>query len=222
MMRDEIDLVIDYPAKIATALLKDEIDIGLVPIAILPEMDKYYFVSDYCIGCNGDVASVCLFSEVPLQEIETVLLDYQSRTSIALIKILMKEFWKINPEIKNTNDDFRNDIKANTAAVIIGDRALEQRKKSRYIYDLGAAWKEYTGLPFVFAAWISNKPMSDDFIKNFNRTNEFGLSNIDRIVQLKPYVYYDLKKYYTANIKFVLDLSMREAITFFLKKMNTI
>jgi chorismate dehydratase len=222
MMQDAIDLVIDYPSNIARALLTDEIDIGLVPVAVIPEMKEYHIISDYGIGCNGDVASVCLFSEVPLEEIKTILLDYQSRSSIALLKVLLKEYWKINPELKETNTDFRSRIQDNTAAIVIGDRALEQRRKSRYVYDLGGAWKAYTNLPFVFAAWISNKPMSEEFVADFNRTNEYGLSNIDRLIQLSNYPVYDLKKYYTANIKFVLDLSMREAINLFLTKLKSI
>ena len=95
MMQDEVELVIDYPSKIADALVNNEIDIGLVPVAVLPQMKNHYFVGDYGIACNGEVATVCLFSEVPLEEIETVQLDYQSRTSVALLKILLKEHWKI-------------------------------------------------------------------------------------------------------------------------------
>lgn len=85
-MRDEIDLLIDYPANIASQLINDKIDVGLVPVAILPLLKEHHVVSDYGIACDGEVASVCLFSDVPLHEIRTVLLDYQSRTSVALLK----------------------------------------------------------------------------------------------------------------------------------------
>lgn len=220
MMKDKVDLIIDYPANIARSLLNDKIDIGLVPVAALPQMNEYHIVSDYCIGSNGEVASVCLFSEVPLEKIETILLDYQSRTSVALLKILAKEYWKINPELKNTDTEFRSEIQGSTAAVVIGDRALEQRKKSTYIYDLGQAWKDYTGLPFVFAAWVSNKKLDEAFIKEFNAANEFGLKNINDIVAMRPYPVFDLKEYYTRYIKFVMDLSMRKAIDLFLEKLK--
>jgi chorismate dehydratase len=219
MMKEAVDLIIDYPANIAKALLNDEIDIGLVPVAVLPEMKEHYIFSRYCIGSDGEVASVCLFSEVPIEKIEKVLLDYQSRTSVALARILMKEYWKINPVIENTQEDFGDKIKGNVAAVIIGDRALQQRKTSSYIYDLGLAWKEYTGLPFVFATWVSNKSLPDDFVNEFNKANEFGLSNIEKIVQQNPYNFFDLKKYYTEHIKFVIDSSMHQAIDLFLNKL---
>jgi chorismate dehydratase len=95
MMKESVELVFDYPSNIAAALLNDEIDIGLVPVAIIPERDSFQIVSNYCISCNGEVASVCLFSEVPVQEIKTVLLDYQSRTSVKLVQLLLKEYWKL-------------------------------------------------------------------------------------------------------------------------------
>ncbi len=98
---DKIELKIDYPSRIAAMLLNDEIDIGLVPVAIIPKLREFHINTDYCIGSDGEVASVCLFSEVPIEKIETVLLDYQSRTSVQLAKILMKEYWKINPVLED-------------------------------------------------------------------------------------------------------------------------
>jgi chorismate dehydratase len=220
MMKDEIELVIDYPAKIAAALINDDIDIGLVPVAIIPELKEHYIVSDYCISCDGEVASVCLFSEVPVKEIETVLLDYQSRTSIELAQILLRDYWKIDPVFLKAGIDFRKEIKSSTAAIVIGDRAFEQRKLSKYNYDLGLAWKDMTGLPFVFAAWISNKPINELFIKNFNTANEKGLKNINTIVQENAYTLFDLKQYYTKFIKFRLTAENRIGLNKFITELS--
>src|ERR1700712_2405575 len=121
MMKDEIELINDYPARIAAMLLNNQIDVGLVPIAIIPEMDEWHIISDHCIGAEGAVASVCLFSETPLENIEKVLLDYQSRTSVALAKVLLREYWKIDPQLVNATEDFRNHIKGTTAGLVIGD-----------------------------------------------------------------------------------------------------
>lgn len=220
MMEDKIELVIDYPARIAAALLNDEIDIGLVPVAILPEMKEYYIVGDHCIGSEGAVASVCLFSEVPLEQIETVLLDYQSRTSVKLVQVLIKDHWKIAPALINASDDFRSEIKGTTAAVVIGDRALEQRMISKYQYDLGMAWKEFTGLPFVFAAWISNKQLKKAFIDEFNGVIDFSLQHIEEIVRLNPYSVFDLKKYYSAFISYNLSHEKRKGLKEFLNKIR--
>lgn len=214
-MKDEVELLIDYPSKIASLLQTNQVDIGLVPVAIIPTLEEHHIISDYCIGCDGEVASVCLFSEVPLAEVSTILLDYQSRTSVALLKILIREHWKITPELQAAAADYEKNISGTTAGLVIGDRALVQRSKSKYIYDLGTAWKEMTGLPFVFAAWVSNKSLSPQFIRAFNDTISAGTRQIDVILQTVHLPEYDLKKYYNSNINFRLDGPQKEAITLF-------
>lgn len=220
MMKDEVDLVIDYPSRIASMLLENEIDVGLVPVAIIPEMKEHFIISDYCIGSEGEVASVCLFSEVPLEKIEKILLDYQSRTSVALLKILIKDHWKIEVIFENTSGDYESKISGTTAGLVIGDRALQQRKISPYIYDLGWEWKKFTGLPFVFAAWISNKILADDFITSFNSANAFGLNNIEEVVNENPYEIFDLRYYYTDCISFGLDADKKMGLELFLEKLK--
>src|SRR4029079_4288623 len=179
----EIVLIEDYPSKIAQMLVDDQIDIGLVPVATTLRLKEWFIHSNYCIGSDGAVASVCIFSDVPMEAIKCVYLDYQSKTSVNLAKILLKEYWKKDVEfIDATGEDFREQIKGGTAGVVIGDRALEQRKSSKYIYDLGEAWKEHTGLPFVFAAWISNKKLPQNFAAAFNEANAQGLQSIEDVI----------------------------------------
>jgi chorismate dehydratase len=213
----EIDLTIDYPSRIASMLIRDEIDMGLVPVAILPKLKTHYLCTDYCIGSNGAVASVCLFSEVPMNKIEKILLDYQSRTSVQLAKILLKEYWKIDPETIDATADFRGQIKETTAALVIGDRALEQRNISPYVYDLGSAWKDFTGLPFVFAAWISNKKLDDEFVTKFNAANKYGVDNIETLLTTLHYEGFDLHQYYTKHISYFFDEEKRKGLNLFLK-----
>ena len=164
-LMQQIDLIEEYPSKIATMLIDGALDVGLVPVSIIPKLKEWHIVADYCIGADGDVASVCLFSEVPVEKIDKVLLDYQSWTSVQLCKILLKHFWKISPVLEDTKENYMKDIAGTTAGVVIGDRALAQRKVSPYIYDLGGVWKTMTGQPFVFAAWIANRQLPNDFIK---------------------------------------------------------
>ena len=220
MMADSVELTIDFPSKIASMLLEDKIDVGLVPVAIIPEMKEHYIISNYCISCDGAVASVCLFSEVPLDKIEKILLDYQSRTSVELLKILIKESWKIDPVIEETTGEYRSQISGTTAALVIGDRALEQRKVSPYIYDLGLEWKKFTGLPFVFAAWVSNKKLDTDFIDSFNEANSAGLHKIDEVVTANKNGIFDLKKYYTQFINFELSKEKMGSMKLFLQKIH--
>ncbi len=220
MMKDQVDLIIDYPSKIASMLLKNEIDIGLVPVAIIPEMKEHYIISVYCIGSISEVASVCLFSEVPLDKIERVLLDYQSRTSVELLKILIKNYWTIKVSFENASGNYRSRISGTTAGLVIGDRALQQRKVSPYIYDLGSEWKNFTGFPFVFAAWISNKKLNENFISEFNAANAFGLNNLENVVKENPVSVFNLHHYYTDCISFTLDEGKKKGLELFLKMLG--
>jgi chorismate dehydratase len=154
---------------------------------------------------------------VPLEQIEKVYLDYQSLTSVELLKWIMKEFWGIHPQlIPAIDEDYRNNITGTTAGLVIGDRAFEQRKQSTFFYDLGAEWKKITGLPFVFAAWISNKKLPADFIIAFNDANAVGLGHIEEIVNSHPFPLYDLKKYYTLHLNYRLDVRKKKAMEYFL------
>jgi chorismate dehydratase len=219
MMEGSIELIEEYPSKIAKMLIDDEIDIGLIPVAAILSLKEHHIISDYCIGCNGEVASVCLFSDVPLQEITTVLMDYQSRTSVALLKVLLKEHWKISPELIVGEAGYEDSIKGTTAGLVIGDRAFKQRLRSTYIYDLGQAWKELTGLPFVFAAWVSNKKMTAAFTDEFNKATALGLGTIDTLVRSIAYPYADLNDYYKKHISFLLDDDKKKALRLFLSKL---
>ncbi len=204
-MSDSIELSFEYPSKVALDLLNDRVDVGLVPIAVIPLLNESYIISDYCISTEGEVASVCLFSQVPLNEIETIKLDYQSKTSVALLKILLKYHWKLSPNLTEASEGYETTIKGSTAGLVIGDRALIQRSTSTYIYDLGLAWKEMTGLPFVFAAWVANKILPSAFIHTFNEATSQGLQHIDKIVADLNFNEYDMKKYYTININYQLN-----------------
>lgn len=217
---ERVQLVEAYPARVAAMLLNDEIDVGLVPVAILPRLKEAHIITDYCIGAEGEVASVALFSELPVAQVTRVLLDYQSRTSVNLARVLLKEYWQLQPLLEDAKEDFRNEIGGTTAGVVIGDRALEQRKKSAYTYDLAAAWKAHTGLPFVFAAWVANKALPEDFIDAFNLANGYGLKHLDEVVAENPYPVYDLAHYYTKNISYRLDDAKREGLSLFLSKLQ--
>lgn len=212
-----IELLQTYPAKLAEMLLTDKVDVGIVPVAVIPELKEFYIVSDYCIGCDGPVASVCLFSEVPIHQVERVWLDYQSRTSVALAQILLKNYWGLQPTFADAQgEEFRHLIKGNTGGIVIGDRAFEQRKQSTYIYDLGEAWKDYTGLNFVFAAWVANKKLPNDFLAAFNTANAYGVQQIDAVVADTPYDLFDLNAYYRYNINYVLDERKKAGLEEFL------
>jgi chorismate dehydratase len=216
-IREKIELIGDYPSRLVPMLKSGDIDVGLIPVAAIKQLPEYYIIGNHCIGAEGEIASVALFSEVPMEKIQTVLLDYQSMSSVALLKWLMKDFWGIHPKIiKTTDEHYRDEIKGTTAGLVIGDRALEQRRISSYIYDLGSEWKAITGLPFVFAAWVSIHPLPELFVKEFDEANEMGMQYIDEIVAANNFPLYDLAKYYKLHLSYHLDAAKRNAMSKFL------
>jgi chorismate dehydratase len=218
-----IDLQLDYPSICADKLINGTVDLALVPVAVIPKLKEAYIISDYCIGANGAVDTVCLYSDVPIEEIESIALDYQSRTSVALLRILLKEYWQLDPELKKANVGFEDNIKGKHAALIIGDRAFTLNTKHAYIYDLSAIWKEMTGLSFVFAAWVANTKLPQDFIISFNTALEKGLSNIDKALALEGDSYPNCKNpedYLNNKISYNLDVEKQKGMELFLRKIS--
>lgn len=221
-VRERIQLVENYPAHIAQMLLDDEIDIGLIPVAVIPKLQQHFIGTDFCIGCDGAVASVCIFSEKPLEELKTIYLDYQSRTSVLLATYLLKNYWHSKAEIVYAKgEDYRQKIKDDTGGLVIGDRALEQRLQSPFIYDLGEAWKAHTGLPFVFATWVSNKALPKDFLHSFNEANALGVNNIQEVLKELNFSSFSLEDYFTKYIDYRLDGEKRKGLAAFLKEIQT-
>ena len=205
---DKIELSLDIPSDCARKLLNDEADIGLVPAAILLDIPDHQIVSDYCIGADGAVNSVFIFSNKPVNEIKTLRLDLQSRTSNALAKVLLENYWK-------QQVDYITDIEAD-AFVEIGDRTFGKKELYPYVYDLAEEWKKFTGLPFVFAVWASNKPIDASFVKEFNSALQLGLQNTGHVLTELPKVEnFDLEDYLFNKLDFDLTNSKREALKLF-------
>lgn len=215
----EIVLSRDFPAAIAHQLKNNQLDIGLLPVAAIAELQESFIVADYCIGSDGPVASVAIFSDVPLEEVTTIWLDYQSKTSVALAQILMQEYWHLKTQWKPGDADFINHIGGTEAAVVIGDRALELIPKHQYMYDLGAAWTAHTGLPFVFAAWVANKALPATFLTEFNEALKWGIKNMDKLIAQLPPVGYDIATYFHTNIRYELTDASKEGMKLFLQKL---
>jgi len=213
----EMDLLLDYPAKLAARLQSGEIDLALLPVAAIPTIPGARIVSDYGIAADGNVASVCIFSQEPLEACTEIYLDYQSRSSVRLCTLLLEQYWKIDLKLIPAPVDYIEQIQGNRAGVIIGDRALIQRRHFKYCYDLATAWKSWSGLPFVFAAWVANKALPADFLDRFEVANKEGLDHIDEIVAAHPFPEYDLQTYYRENIHYFLDKEKRKGLDLFLK-----
>lgn len=217
-IKDDIELILDYPSNLVNSLKSDQIDIGLIPVAALLDLESYQIVSDYCIGTEGEVASVAVLSEVPMDQIETVILDYQSRTSVMLCKILFEHQWKKTVKFVHASDEtYISQIEGNVAGLVIGDRALKIKSKFNFIYDLGLGWKEMTGLPFVFAVWVARKEIDLAFLEAFNEANRSGIESITLVSSLWDFPEYSLDSYFNNNISYILDLSKHQGMNHFLE-----
>jgi len=209
----------DIPSVCAEKLLTAKADLGLIPVAVIPELEYSEIVSNYCIGSENIVKSVILVSQVPLNKIETILLDYQSRTSIVLCRILAKFFWQISPNWLKADEGYENNISDRTAGVIIGDRTFCLSQKFNYVYDLAEQWKYYTQKPFVFACWVANRKLTQTFINEFNKALNFGLQNIQQVVKLNTHrlekCNFDLYYYLTKNISYDLTDNKLDAMKLF-------
>jgi len=215
----EVDLQLDIPSVCAQKLIDGQVDIGLIPVAVIPLLDEKYIISDHCIGAEGKVASVMLYSDVPLQEIKSVLLDYQSRTSVTLVKVLAQNFWKISPEWIKAEADYENNAGGTTAAVIIGDRTFGLGNKYKYTYDLAEEWQKFTQLPFVFACWVANKKLPETFLASFNKALQLGLDSRPQLIEeIKAGNKYntDIAVYLNKSISYSLTDAKKQALELFL------
>ncbi len=220
---EQIELHKDIPSECARKLITGEVDLGLIPVAAIPNMEEAHVISNYCIGAVGKVKSVLMVSDVPLQEIENIYLDYHSRTSVNLCKVLCREHWNIAPNFIAGEAGFENQISGTTAGVIIGNRTFHLEKDYSYMFDLAEEWQILTGLPFVFAAWVSNKKLSAEFIEEFNQVMQEGLSQQDISIKSSAQKIVSkevLKDYLTTYIDFDFDSTKRKAMKLFLSKLN--
>ncbi|MCC8426033.1 menaquinone biosynthesis protein [Mucilaginibacter sp. UR6-11] len=212
---DKIDLSLDIPADCAQKLIDNEVDIGLIPVAATLNLPYWEIVSDYCIGAVGAVNSVFIFSNSPIQEITTLQLDPESRSSNNLARVLLKNFWKITPGLVVNAPDYS--VNPNTAFVQIGDRTFGKKDQFKYVYDLSEEWQKFTGLPFVFAAWIANKSIPQDFITEFNQALKTGLDQRATLLkELPARPDFDLEDYLMHKLDFDLTAAKRKALYLFL------
>ena len=160
---------------------------------------------------------------MPIEDVKALYLDYHSKTSVALVKILLEKYWQLNPLLLDSQEGYIDKIEGTTAGLVIGDRTIGLSERFKYVYDLGQKWANYTeGLPFVFAAWVSNKKLSDDFIKKFNEALSIGLEHIPQLIYILPtqYFAFDLKEYFTKNISYTLDAPKKMALKRFLNEID--
>ncbi len=214
-----IDMSLHIPSQGAQRLIDGKADIGLIPAAVFPQLQDYKIITDYCIGSVGAVETVVLFSQVPIEEIDTVLLDFHSRTSAQLVQILLREHWKQSVEFLPAEPGFEHQIQGKTAALVIGDRVFKWRDNYQYQYDLAEAWQQQYQLPFTFAIWVAKKSISNSQIQNFNQALAHGIANIPEVVRQHKQDFaanFNLLNYLSNRISYEFDQPKQAALQKFL------
>jgi chorismate dehydratase len=223
-LRDRLDLSLHIPSEGGKMLLDGAVDLGLVPVAVLRHLPDVHIIADWCIGCDGPVDTVALYGNVPVEQMERIRLDYHSMTSVELLRLLLREHWDCRPELTAAKPGYRmrlsQGLGEREGALVIGDRTIGLAQRFAYTYDLGAAWKAHTGLPFVFAAWVSSLSLPTAFLRRFNQALAYGVQHIDEVVEAYPESLpkgFDLRHYLSQRISYPLDEAKREGLSRFLK-----
>jgi chorismate dehydratase len=216
--RNAVQLFTDKaPARCAEMLRSGEVDAALVPVIEYQRMADIAIVPGVCVGSRAAVRSVVIASKQNnLKKIKRVALDESSRTSVALVKIIFREFLGFEPEWQTSPPDLRSMLEHNDAALIIGDPAMTIPRDKFRVFDLATLWHDYTGFGFVFAMWMAGKNTAEQVrAVDFTAARDEGLAHLDNIAarnrpqDLSPE---EIKDYLTRNIAFQLDEDMLKGL----------
>ena len=179
-----LDLGLARPSELARALAEKEADVGLLPVAAAATMGDLRLLRNMAIGARGKVRSVAIVADRPLHELESIALDLSSRTSVVLGRLLLARR-KLTPRLFATDPTQAiASVKDRTGALIIGDAALDVETRFAHHLDLAEDWFEWTGLPFVFAAWFARSGAVDAEHEDiFRVAKQKGLSRVDAIAE---------------------------------------
>ncbi|MFV1965436.1 MAG: menaquinone biosynthetic enzyme MqnA/MqnD family protein, partial [Pirellulaceae bacterium] len=179
----EAEILYDLPSRLADQLANGSLDIGLIPSVEYFQNPAYTIVSDACIACRGPVLSVKLFSRVPIGNLQTVALDEGSRTSAALIRILLKQRFGLSPVLEPLPIGQGAEETQTDAVLLIGDRAIPPRPAEfAEEWDLGDEWCRWANLPFVFAMWVARPGMdSGRMVPALERARNEGVTHVREI-----------------------------------------
>lgn len=191
----DFELTKDTPEKLSEKLVQGDLDIGPVTLVeFLKHADDLVAFPDIAVGCDGPVMSCVIVSQVPLDRLDgaRVALGSTSRTSVRLAQLLLAERHGVQPDYYTCPPDLSLMMREAEAAVLIGDAALRANmldgpRFGLEVHDLGALWKEWTGLPFVFAVWAARRDARGAGVATVHRalleSREWGLAHLDELAR---------------------------------------
>jgi len=219
----DLDLLI--PADCYTAFEHGDADVALVPVGVLPILrTDAGIVTDYCIGCEAAVRTVCILSHTPISDVTKVYLDTHSRTSVLLTRVLMAHHWlqEVVYESADVSEYQSTDLKPSEAVLMIGDKVFEVEDDYKYSYDLGQEWYELTGLPFAFAVWVAREHVPKIAIEQLSADLALGVASTAQALasHKDENRAFDLDEYFREHIDYHFDDRKKEALHVFLQMIS--
>ena len=215
------ELIFDLPSRLADDLAAGRLDVALIPSVEYFQNPNYQIVSDACIGCRGLVRSVKLLSRVPIESIRTLALDEGSRTSVALVRILLRGRFGLSPKLLPFPIDAAPESIAADALLMIGDRAMHP-PAGQFVeeWDLGDVWCRWTELPFVFAMWVARESSgAEELAATLSRARDMGVANVEKIAADEharfKLTYQDCLTYLRDHLHFTLGPRERAGLNLF-------
>ncbi len=178
----DVQLTLDVPANLLDGLRASRFDLALLPVIDYQRMDGLAVLPAGGIGSDGHTLTVRIFSRTPIEQIRTLACDPDSHTSVALARVVLSRAYDLRPEFVELR---RDDSISCGAQLLIGDKVIcEEPRGYPHQLDLGEAWKDLIGMPFVFAAWMGRVESIDSFADaTLRHAKREGLANVDEIVR---------------------------------------
>ncbi|MEE8452745.1 MAG: menaquinone biosynthesis protein [Thermoguttaceae bacterium] len=214
----EARITVDLPSRLADGLADGRLDVAMVPSIEYFRNPEWTIVSDACVACDGPVRSVKLFGRVPVERIRTLALDEGSRTSAALVRILLKERFGLEPQLYPLPIGASLEDAEVDAVMLIGDRAmLPMAGRYEFVWDLGDEWSRWTGLPFVFAMWIARSGIDlQDVAEALSTARDEGVERLDQIARCEApklgLSQHECRAYLRENLDFQLRERQRQGL----------
>jgi chorismate dehydratase len=220
--RGKFELILDNaPARSAELLSQNRVGAALVPVIEYQRIEDVLIVPDVCVGAKERVRSVCLVTKgEDLRDAKSVALDVSSKTSVALTKIIFREFLCFEPTYENAKPNLSEMLVNSDCALLIGDPALTIDENKYRKFDLAEVWKSFTGYGFVFAMWMANAKNTEIAKKiDFAAARDEGLNHLDEIVSNYeaeiPLAREDFRKYLSENISYSINENMQKGLELF-------
>jgi len=205
------------PSVCADKFINNEVDLSLLPVGVLHELSDFSMMDNYCLSCDGEVRTVCIFSDSPIDRLKFIRFDEDSRTSNLLAQILVDEYWGLDLDFGYSISDSQEQV----GYVLIGDKVFEQEHDYQFKYDLGEIWKMHTGLPFVFAVWVYQMQTSKKQLNLIEAAFDEAFRHQDIWLEEYKNSKHDLFNYLTKNIRFHFNNRAKESLQLFRNKIKS-